>query len=131
MNLSTYQLQKPLVVHLLIGNVLAIVEERVGGDGSGRILGLLLALQMDGFERNAIVFGNSLDDGNIFAVEWALTGVIQYISRLVGMRMPGAFLELRRLGILGKRQIPQLDAVIGLVTDGEAFVLQELRIGQE
>ena len=127
--LLTYQLQKPFVVHLLIGDVLAIVENSIGGNGRRGTLGLFLALQMDGFEKNSIVFGNGLDDGNILAVERALAGVIEYVSRLVDMRMPGAFLKSRRWGIFGKRQIPQLDAVIGLVAYGETFVLQELRIG--
>ena len=28
-----YQLQEPLVVHLFIGDILAIVEDGIGGDG--------------------------------------------------------------------------------------------------
>ena len=41
----------------------------------------------------------------------------------------GAFLELGFFGFLVERQIPKLDAVIGLVAYGETFVLQELRVG--
>ena len=81
------QLQEPLIVHLLIGDVLAIVKDSIGGDGCGCIPCFFLALQMDGFKRDVIVFGNGLDDGNILAVERALAGVIENISRLIGMRM--------------------------------------------
>ena len=45
------QFQEPFVVHLLVGNVFAIVEYGIGGDGRWGVLSLLLALQTNGFER--------------------------------------------------------------------------------
>ena len=47
------------------------------------------------------------------------------------MRMSGAFLELGHLSFFGKGQIPQLNTVISLVTDGKSFMFQELRVRQE
>lgn len=76
MNLLANQLQETLVVHLLIGDVLAIMEDCISGNWRGCILGLFLALQMYGFERDAIVFGNCFNNGNILSVERALAGVI-------------------------------------------------------
>ena len=70
------------------------MKQRIGSDGRGSIPGLLLALQMNRLERNAVFFGNSFDYRDLLAVERALAGVIQHISRLVNMRMPGALLEL-------------------------------------
>jgi len=54
-NLLANHLQEALIVHLLVRDVFAVTEKSISGNRRRSVLRLLLALQMDGFERHALI----------------------------------------------------------------------------
>jgi hypothetical protein len=70
-------------------------------------------------------------DWNVFAIEGTLAGVIQDIARFVCMGMFRTILEYWNDGIGTERQIPKLDAVIGLVANLKTLIRQVFRISKE
>ena len=121
-------LQEALVVHLLVRDVFAVTEKSIGSDGRRSVLRLFFALQMDGFERHAMLLRHGFKDWYVFAIEGTLTGVIQDIARFVCMGLFRTFLELGGDGAGRERQIPKLDAVIGLVAYLKTLMRQVFRI---
>ena len=130
-HLFAYHFQESLVVHLFVGDILAIVEDGIGGDGCRSVLCLLLALQMDGLERNTFFFGDGFKDGHILPVERALVGIVQDVATFFNMRMLCTFLETWNVGFFRKRKVPKLDTVVRFIADRETLVLEEFRVGQK
>ena len=126
--LPANHLQEALIVHLLVRNVIAITEKSIGGNRRRSVLCLFFTLQMDCLERYAMLLRHGFQDWNIFAIEGTLTGVIQDITRFVCMGMFRTFLELGGDGIGTERQIPELDAVIGLVAYLKTLIRQVFRV---
>ncbi len=124
-------LQEALIVHLLVRKVIAVTEKSIGGNRRRSVLRLLLALQMDGFERHAMLLRHGFKNWYVFAIEGTLTCVIQDVTRFVGMGVLRTILEFWGDGAGRERQIPKLDAVIGLVAYLKTLISQVLRISKE
>ena len=110
-DLSTYQFQEPLVVHLFVGDIRAIVEDGIGGDGGWSVLCFLFALQMDGLERNPLFLGYGFKNRHILPIERTLVGIVQDIAALRDMQMLCTLLEARDFGICRKFPSENLERV--------------------
>ena len=75
LHLFTYHLQESFVIHLFIGDVLAIMKNCISSSGSWCVLGIFLALKMIGFESYAVFLCQRFDDGDILAIERTLVSV--------------------------------------------------------
>ena len=125
---SVCQLQELFVVHLLIRDILSVMEQGVIRDRCRSALRLFPALDMNRPERNIVLFCSLLQDRHVLGVERALAGVVQNVSFFIYMRMPCAFPELRPACVPVKRQIPQLNPIVRLVTHCKSLIFEELRI---
>ena len=130
-NSSVHQLQELLVIHLLIRDILSVMEQGVIRDRCRGALRLFSAPNMNRAERYIVLYRSPLQDRHILGVERALAGVVQDISFFINMGVFSTFFELWFICLIVKRQVPQLYPVIRLVTYRKSLVLEELWVRKE
>ena len=92
---------------------------------------LLPALQVDCPKRDGLFPGGFFQDGDIFGIEGALTGIIQDAALFFNMGVLCTLPESGQLPTLRKGQMPQPDSIVRFVTAPESLVLQEFGVGQK
>ena len=122
--LFAYELQEFFVIHLLICNILAVMDQGVIRYRSRSILCRLPAFDMDRTEWDIVLFRSLLQDRNVFCIERALACVVQNIPFLICMRVLCTFFELGNKSVLLKREVPELDTVVCFIAYSKALILQ-------
>ena len=107
------------------------MEQSVIRDRCRSTLRIFPALNMDRPKRYIVLLRGLIQNRHVFSIKRALAGVVQNIPFFIYMRVLRAFLELRFVCVIVKRQIPQLYPVIRLVTNSKSLVFEELGIRQE
>lgn len=127
-NLSSNQLQKFSIIHLLVCQIYSVIKESIRCDRCGCVLRLFFIFDVYRFERDIMLFCSLFQDRNIFCVKGTLACIVKHISFFFDTRILGAIFETGFCGRSGKRQICKLNSVISLIANGKTFVFQIFRI---
>lgn len=131
LRLYSRKLQKFFVRLNALGQELAVLEQRVGRHRGRYALCLLPAGDMNDLQRNTVRSRGFFHTRHPVVSKRALVGIIEDKAALFHRRVLGTGLEPRRLCILCKRQIHQIDPAFRCIGNGKSLICQILRVGEE
>ena len=131
LHLYSRKLQKFFVRLNALGQELAVLEQRVGRHRGRYALCLLPAGDMNDLQRNTVRSRGFFHTRHPVVSKRALVGIIEDKAALFHRRVLGTGLEPRRLCILCKRQIHQIDPAFRCIGNGKSLICQILRVGEE